>query len=203
MPAGRPKAFAGREELILDAALRTFAARGVATTTIADVAKAGGMGVGAVYRYFGDRAALFRRVVQHAAYRVGEIVRIESAVAATSLADYERQLYRIGDALARLVDAEPDLVRFLLDDARGVDPEVDRMLDGLEQLFADFTAAYLHNGKRHGYLRATLDVPIAARLINATIFEAVRRLGPRSKPKERQKWMHELVQLMLHGVSAR
>ncbi len=202
MPAGRPKAFLGRERKILDAALRTFAARGAVDTTIADVARAGDMGVGAVYRYFGNRQALFRRVVRHAVARVGEIVTLEAADTSLSLGDYEQQLYRIGDRLAALVEAEPNLVRFLIEDARGIDAEVDRQLDGLFDAFAGFTEGYLAHGKKRGYLRADLDAAVTARLINAMILEAVRRLGERSTTRERHRWMYGLVELMLNGVRA-
>lgn len=202
MPAGRPREFLGREKKILDAAVRIFATRGVVDTTIADVARAGDMGVGAVYRYFGNRQELFRRVVRHATQRVGEIVALEAADASASLGDYEQQLYRIGERLAALVEAEPHLVRFLIEDARGIDDEVDRQLDGLFDAFAGFTEGYLAHGKKRGYLRADLDVAVSARLTNAMIFEAVRRLGERSTTKERHKWMYGLVKLMLNGVRA-
>ena len=193
----------GREQKILDAAVRTFAARGVAGTTVADVARAGDMGVGAVYRYFGNRQQLFRRVVRHAASRIAAIVMVEAPDASLSIADYEQQLYRIGERLAALVAAEPHLVRFLVEDARGVDPEVDRQLDAMFDAFAGFTEGYLLHGKKRGYLRDDLDVAVSARLVNAMILEAVRRLGPRAQVRERHKWMYALVRLMLHGVRAR
>ena len=203
MPPGRPRAFVGREQKILDAAVRTFVARGVAGTTVADVARAGDMGVGAVYRYFGNRQQLFRRVVRHAAGRIAEIVMMEAPDASSSIADYEQQLYRIGDRQAALVAAEPHLVRFLVEDARGVDPEVDRQLDAMFDAFAGFTEGYLAHGKKRGYLRDDLDVAVSARLINGMILEAVRRLGPRAGVRDRHKWMYALVRLMLHGVRAR
>ncbi|HEY2748558.1 MAG TPA: TetR/AcrR family transcriptional regulator [Polyangia bacterium] len=203
MPAGRPRAYLGREKKILDAALRVFATRGVVDTTVADVAKAGDVGVGAVYRYFGNREELFRKVVRRAAERVGEVVRAEVAEAATTIDEYEHQLHRIGDRLAAVVDAEPQLVRFLLDEARGFDSEVDRQLDELFELFAGFTEGYLANGKDRGYLRADLDVTVTARLVNAMIMEAVRRLAHKSTTRERHKWMYGLIRLMLNGARAR
>ena len=203
MPAGRPRAYLGREQKILDAALRLFATRGVAETTIADVAKAGDLGVGAVYRYFGNREELFRKVVHRATERVGEIVKAELAEASATIDEYEFQLFRIGDRLAAVVDAEPELVRFLVDGARGFDPEVDRQLDGLFDIFAGFTQGYLHNGRSRGYLREDLDIPVTARLVNAMIFEAVRHLAHKSTPRERHKWMHGLIRLMLSGVRSR
>lgn len=203
MPAGRPRAFVGREKKILDAALRVFASRGVADTTVAAVAKAGDMGVGAVYRYFGNREELFRKVVRHAMDRVAEIVRAELPEAAFTIDMYETQLYRIGDRIGALVDAEPQLLRFLLDDARGFDPEVDRQLDELFDVFAGFTEGYLIHGRKRGYLREDLDLAVTARLVNAMIVEALRQLGHKSSTRERHKWMYALVRLMLNGVRTR
>lgn len=203
MPAGRPRAFVGREKKILDAALRVFATRGVPETTVADVAKAGDMGVGAVYRYFGNREALFRKVVRHAMDRVGEIVKAELPEAAFTIDDYEHQLYRIGDRIGALVDAEPQLVRFLLEDARGFDAEVDRQLAELFDVFAGFTEGYLHHGRKRGYLREDLDLAVTARLVNAMIMEALQQLGHKSTTRERHKWMYGLVRLMLNGVRSR
>jgi AcrR family transcriptional regulator len=203
MPAGRPKAFVGRETKILEAAFRTFAARGFHETAMEDVARAGGMGLGAIYRYFGNKQALFRRVVRYATVRVGEIVAAESPSASLAIDDYEQQLYRIGDRLALLVDAEPKLVRFLVSGARGIDAEVDRTLDSLFDTFAAFTAGYLAHGKKRGYLRDDIDLGVTSHLVNAMILEAVRQLGDHSTTRERHKWMYGLVRLMLNGVRAR
>jgi hypothetical protein len=134
---------------------------------------------------------------------VGEVVKVEVACAAATLGEYEQQLYRIGDRLGAVIDAEPEIVRFLVDGARGYDAEVDRELDGLFELFAGFTEGYLAHGRRRGYLREDLDVAVTARLVNAMILETVRRLGPKSTTRERHKWMYGLVRLMLNGVRAR
>jgi AcrR family transcriptional regulator len=48
-----------RREAILDAAADEFAARGVGGTTMETIAAAAGSSIGAVYRFFPDRAAIF------------------------------------------------------------------------------------------------------------------------------------------------
>lgn len=200
MPAGRPRAHLGREDKVLQAAYRAFATHGFHDTNMGEIAKAGQMGAGAIYRYFGNKLDLFRQVVRYAAWRVAEIVALENPKKSETLTDYEQQLYRIGERLAALVDGEPRLVRFLLQDARGIDPKVDESLDSLLSSFADFTAEYLKHGKRRRYLRADLDVATSARLVNAMILEAVRQLGDGAGTAARHKWMYALIKLMLHGV---
>jgi AcrR family transcriptional regulator len=57
---------AARPGEIGDAALRLFAERGFAATTIEDIARAAGVTVGTVYRYFTDKAALMTELVASA-----------------------------------------------------------------------------------------------------------------------------------------
>jgi AcrR family transcriptional regulator len=57
---------AARPGEIADAALRLFAERGFAATTIEDISRAAGVTVGTVYRYFTDKAALMAELVTSA-----------------------------------------------------------------------------------------------------------------------------------------
>jgi len=54
---------AARPGELREAALRLFAERGYAATTIEDIARAAGVTVGTVYRYFADKAALMSELV--------------------------------------------------------------------------------------------------------------------------------------------
>jgi TetR/AcrR family transcriptional regulator, acrAB operon repressor len=62
----RAEAMATRETL-LDAAERVFRGKGVAHTTLADVAKAAGLTRGAIYWHFRDKAELFEAMCERAA----------------------------------------------------------------------------------------------------------------------------------------
>jgi AcrR family transcriptional regulator len=199
---GRPRAHEGREEDVLDVAFRAFTKRGYHETSMEEIARHGRIGHGAIYRYFGTKVDLFKRVVERAATRVANIVASETPAASKSLADYEAQLWRIGERLAALVDEEPAIVRFVIEEAHGIDPAVDRVLDAVMAAFADFTGEYLKHGKKLKYLRADLDVAVTSRLVNAMILEAVRQLGQRTSPSARRPWMQGLIRLMLSGVRA-
>jgi TetR/AcrR family fatty acid metabolism transcriptional regulator len=199
---GRPRAHEQRQDDILDAAYRTFVKRGFHDTRVEEIARSGRIGHGAMYRYFGTKLDLFKRVVERAAVRVAGIVASEQASGSRSLADYEAQLWRIGQRLEELIADEPEIVRFLLDHASGVDPGVDEIVEAVLGAFAEFTAEYLKHGKKLGYLRPDLDVPATARLINAMILETVRQVGRKKTAATARTWMRALIRLMIDGVRA-
>ncbi|WP_018686419.1 TetR/AcrR family transcriptional regulator [Actinokineospora enzanensis] len=61
-------------ERILDAAARVVAEKGFAATTTADIAKAATVSIGSVYRYFPDKTAVMRAVLDRNTRRFSERV---------------------------------------------------------------------------------------------------------------------------------
>jgi AcrR family transcriptional regulator len=99
-----------RKQEILDAALRGFAEKGLAGTTVEEVRRRSGASVGSIYHHFGDKEG------------------IAAALYVEALRDYQAGLLTVldadGDAEAtvkalvrhhlRWVEADPDRARFLL-----------------------------------------------------------------------------------------
>lgn len=64
---------AGRQiERILDAASRVVTEKGLTATTTADIAKVAGVSIGSVYRYFPDKTAVLRAVLERNLLRYRE-----------------------------------------------------------------------------------------------------------------------------------
>jgi AcrR family transcriptional regulator len=59
-------------DAILDAAIRCFAAKGYAATTIKDLASEAQVNSALLYYYFADKEALYRETLRHVTQRLGE-----------------------------------------------------------------------------------------------------------------------------------
>ena len=104
---GRP-AEGDKRRQILDAALRTFAARGFHGTAVPDVAKAAKVATGTLYHYFDNKEALVNAVF------VDAKIRLRDALLADDLpTDAERWFKALWHRLAAFARAEPDAFRFL------------------------------------------------------------------------------------------
>jgi AcrR family transcriptional regulator len=101
---------ADRKQDILDAALRGFAEKGLAGTTVAEVRRRSGASVGSIYHHFGDKegiaAALYVDALRD--YQAGFVAILGED------RDAERTVKALVRHHLRWVEAYPDRARFLL-----------------------------------------------------------------------------------------
>ncbi|MET0286145.1 MAG: helix-turn-helix domain-containing protein, partial [Polyangiales bacterium] len=167
---------ATRRKEILKAAYQVFASKGYRDTTVADIAQQLAIGHGTFYRYFENKNDVFEQVLMTGLMRVAQSISSEDASASDTLEGYRAQVRRIGERMLDLLENDPALPRLLFYEAMGISPELDEKIQRMWELSGTFTEAYLHNGKKRGFLRADLDVPLTALAVNAMIFEAGRRV---------------------------
>jgi len=99
---------------ILDAALKTFAARGYHGTVVPDVADAAGVGTGTLYRYFENKEALVNEVYRDAKQRLKSALLDDLPATDVYQLDNARQWFgELWKRLATFARAEPDAFRFL------------------------------------------------------------------------------------------
>lgn len=107
-----------KRRIILDAALREFAARGFHGTAVPEVAAAAGVGTGTLYRYFASKEALVNEVFRDAKQRLAAALYagVEPAdrhALPGTLAGVRALFDRVWQRLADFARAEADAFRFL------------------------------------------------------------------------------------------
>jgi AcrR family transcriptional regulator len=112
-PRGRPLVD-DKRRIILDAALRAFAARGYHGTSVPEVAAEARVGTGTLYRYFENKEALVNQVYRDAKTRLRDALLVElSPVDVDDDARAEAWFGELWRRLAVFARAEPDAFRFL------------------------------------------------------------------------------------------
>lgn len=133
-------------ERIRDAALKSFAAKGIATTSLRTVAEAAGISVGSVQHYYGTKAALIAAVDDYVLRVISDAV--ESAPLPAPPKD---ALAEMGRRLTAVIAEQPDVFDYLgralvegdsigseiFDGLVGISTAQGRQLSGLEQARPD------------------------------------------------------------------
>ncbi|MBC7253297.1 MAG: TetR/AcrR family transcriptional regulator [Actinobacteria bacterium] len=193
-----------RRSEIIEAALEVFSEKGYHAAKIEDIAARLNIGHGTFYRYFKNKLDIFNHVVEDIISRATELVSDIDPREPDTLEEYRRQLETIGDRLFELFKRHPQISRVLFYEAFGIDDEyMQRRIREIFDLFGKFTAMYLENGVRKGYLRRDLHIKETALAVNAALFEACRRVVSSPDPDRAVKvWKKVIITLMLEGMKA-
>jgi AcrR family transcriptional regulator len=139
-----------RKRDILEAALRGFAEKGLAGTTVEEVRRRSGASVGSIYHHFGDKegiaAALYVELLRD--YQAGVVAVLEEGRGA------ERTVEGLVRHHLRWVEADPDRARFLLS---GLPPRAAPALADVNRAGLKATVEFLERGVAAGELA---DVPL-------------------------------------------
>ena len=194
---------ADRPREILDAALTVFVEKGFAAAKLDDVAVAAGISKGLLYRYFDNKAELFKEVIRQALVTtirdVGDRARASgNAVAALDM--FLEQMIAIANdprrsAIPKLIISEsgsfPELAMFYLEEVIG---------PGLQQL-----AGLVGRGVESGEFRK-VDPELAAKSIIAPLLLSViwRHTFARhdSKRFDPAALIRQHRDILLHGLAA-
>ena len=191
---------AARREEILDAAERIFADKGYHDAGIADIASDLGIGHGTFYRYFRNKQDIATRVLERVVNTIAQPALAEDPQAAMTLAEYRAQVGRIVAGMFDIVERHPHVMRFFHRQSLVVDA---RALGEALDAWSAYTAQFLDNGVRRGFLRADLDIEVTAQQLNGLVLEGTRRaLAARQSPQLRRRWMDAGIALMFDGISA-
>lgn len=174
---------------ILRAALKLFSERGLASTSVRDIANESGYTNPALYKHFEskDELALYLFETCHA--RVW--TRCATAVAAVS--GFEAKLEAYIAAWIELLDAEPEVLAFLADSARVLWPRASTSVR--RKTMIGLARKLVEEAPRVRASRGGIDVDVAAASMQGTLAELGRmiQIGVVAGPASR--WHDRLVTL--------
>src|SRR3954447_15375699 len=156
-----------KRRVILDAAVRVFAAQGYEASRVGDVAKEAGVAYGLVYHYYGSKDAVLEAVFREAWGRLLTAVAVAEATA-ESAAD---QLALVVKIVLRAWRDDPDLVRLLVREVTR-NPHIQDELDEIGQAFASLERI-VRRGQDEGTFRAEIDARIAAWMLYGALEEVL------------------------------
>ncbi|MBR31605.1 MAG: TetR family transcriptional regulator [Spirochaetaceae bacterium] len=192
-----------RRAEIIEAALHIFAEKGYHAAGIADIAGHLGIGHGTVYLYFKNKEDILDTAVRRVIRDMTSIVLLERPDQARSLKEFEGQIMRIGSAFFELFRKDLRGARIILEEAPAVADRIRRRLARASDNTAYLAERFLIHGKKQGYLAPELDTAIAARAVNAMMYEAIRQ-GIRTAPEELEalflRWNRTVCDIMLSGM---
>lgn len=192
-----------RRRQILQAAREVFAEKGYHNANIADIASHLGMGHGTFYRYFENKLDIFCTVLDEVYASVAQVVADFDPESCTDADAYRHQVAGIARSLTELLIDDPTTARLLFFESWGLDEKINCKIRSMMDSFGGFTANYLQNGKKHGYINSHLDIRTTALAINAIIFEGAKRVAScdtAMKDKEKQNWYTSGLTLILDGI---
>ena len=174
---------------IMSAALKLFSERGLAATSIRDIAEESGYTNPALYKHFAGKDELALHLFEQCHARVW--TRCSDAL--TSGNGFEEHLEAYVAAWLELLDEEPQVLAFLSDSARVLWPRANatlrrRTMIGLARTLADEAPGV-------GGSRGAVDRDIAAATIQGTLAELGRMIQVGVVPGPARRWQSKLVTL--------
>jgi AcrR family transcriptional regulator len=139
----------GRDRLLAEA-LKLFAARGYAATSVADIQRASGLapGSGALYKHFGSKRELLEAAVAH---RIDSIVAAREQYDAGEPGSVEQAVRTAGELIWNNLTQSEDLLKVMLrepDEVGDLDEKTWQVItDNAYQRFADELAASNRSGR--------------------------------------------------------
>jgi AcrR family transcriptional regulator len=162
-------------EKLLDAAELLFTRNGYDGTSMGDVARRAGCGVGTLYHHFADKRALLLELIERFGDRVASHRRTDIDFAAFLGDDPRRAIATFLERVFDRLRKRPSLYLVVLAiSAR--DEEVRRRYQRVEQIAIERLAALIEFGQRQSLMRADIDPQAAAFLIHHSLDMAMVQL---------------------------
>jgi AcrR family transcriptional regulator len=174
---------------ILRAAMKLFSQRGLAATTIREIAKESGYTNPALYKHFVSKDELALYLFETCHRRLW--TRCHAAIAGTKSFDEKLASY-VGAVLA-LVDEHPEAMAFLSENARVLWPQAGPTVR--RQTMIGLARSLMSSAPRASGRRSAIHPDIAAASLQGTLAELARMIHVGAVDGPAVRWAPELVKL--------
>ena len=159
-----------RQRQILACAKRVFAERGFHAANVSHICEAAGIGRGTLYQYFANKHAVLTAILRETLDRVRALMETMSREAAYPPSDQVTRAAAIKVSTKQLrrllgvVFDDNDTLRILLREAVGLDAQVEKILNEIDETLIAIVERDVKRAQDAGYIR-DCDPHIAATLI--------------------------------------
>ncbi|MBT8493773.1 MAG: TetR/AcrR family transcriptional regulator [Deltaproteobacteria bacterium] len=190
-----------KAQVLADAALDLFLAKGIDRVTVAELAKAAGMAKGSFYRYAEDIADVVARLLEPLSSGVDQAVEaarseLEGAAGPNAVADIYQ---RLAAKLLGVVFAMPGVVRLYLQESRGPAVGARAPIVELRERIHAHAIELTRFAQEHGLLRP-VRVDISALTVVGAVELHLYRMLTGQAVGDPAEGARELVSLILDGV---
>lgn len=195
LPLRERKKAATKERLYLEA-VDLFRRKGVAATTIDDIAAAAEVSKGTFFNYFPTKEAVLHYFGEQQSLAVA--AEIMDALQDPKL-DTRQKLRLLFRALAKNVEANRNVTRMVVFEVMKSPTELAR--EPYRALFKQTVAALMAEGQARNEVRATINADLAASALVGVYFQQIFEWCAADKPYSLTKRLDQMLDLIWDGLS--
>lgn len=191
-----------RREDILRAAAELFATQGYHPTTVADIAREAQVAQGTLYLYFDSKKAVFSALIDKTLALFKELLSYATQAARDlTAAELQERLPGVYAHILGLCLANRTLVRLMLTEVRGADPELQARLSAFYSELVEEISRHLERGALRGLYRPDLDPNLAAQCLIAIMERCAALILAQEEPDIGHMATH-VANFQLNGILA-
>jgi TetR/AcrR family transcriptional regulator len=198
------------EKLLLQAAQRLFAQKGLDGVSVREIADAANVHFGLIRYHFGNKEGLYRACIE--AYGHARLLSAKRFLdPPTSKDHFIRNLKYAIEDIVEIQLENPELTRLVLREVENEDSIADDIFGKTLIQMAKCFVVFFNGAKQAGYLRQDVDPLFITNIIQGSINHFVRTDAMRSRhfklslktPEVRRQLIDQIHGLVLHGIMAK
>jgi TetR/AcrR family transcriptional regulator, fatty acid metabolism regulator protein len=183
-------------QVLLDAAVRSFAQTGYHRTRVADIAREAGVADGTVYIYFENKEDILISLFQDLMQRFVEDLSSEL----TLCQDASEKLYRIIAYHLTTLANRPDQARVTQIELRQIDKTINQGISKPLKIYFQLIEEVIAEGKEQGLYRQGIDPKTARKVVFGAIDEVVTCWVMSGKPYDLTALSKSVYNLLAEGL---